>query len=475
MILRTGDPAGMDWDVEVDVLVIGCGGCGLVAGLAAAEQGARVLIVEKEDKAGGNTSLSQGMFPASGSRVQMAAGVDDSPEIMAADIFKKNKNQSDPELTRFIARESGRVIDWLTDSLSIRLELVTGFLYPGHSRHRIHAPRTTKGDWLVNRLLEAAGRFENLDIAYGAPARRLVADQGEGAVRGAEVDIAGVGLNLARARKTILAVNGFGANKEMVAQYIPQMAQALYFGHEANDGLGILWGQALGADLSSLSAYQAHGSVAHPQGTLLTWAVISLGGYQVNLQGERFVNEDHGYSEHALEVLAQPEGVAIEIFDQRIYDQVKDFEDFRQCLEMGAVKRFATIEELASGFRLSPRHLSRTHRDYQAAAGGSAADPLGRTGIPRPLAPPFYGVRVTGALFHTQGGLMINTKAQVVRPDGRPIGNLFAGGGTAVGLSGQGGSGYLSANGLLAALTLGKVAGQEAGQAVKGEVSAEGA
>ncbi|MBW1714070.1 MAG: FAD-binding protein, partial [Deltaproteobacteria bacterium] len=320
------------------------------------------------------------------------------------------------------------------------------------------------GDWLVRELLEATGRFDDLDIAYSATAERLVALRDGGGVLGAEVDIPGVGLNLARAKKTILALNGFGANQEMVARYIPEMAGAYYFGHEANTGLGILWGQALGAELSCMSAYQAHGSVAHPQGTLLTWAVISLGGYQVNSRGERFVNEDHGYSEHALDVLAQPGGVAVEIFDRRIYEEVKGFEDFRQCLEMGAVKRFEALEDLARAFELDPRTLARTHRDFQAAAAGAAADPLGRAGLTQPLAPPFFGVRVTGALFHTQGGLKVNPKAQVVRPDGRPIDNLYAGGGTAVGLSGREVSGYLSANGLLAALTLGLVAGREAGQ-----------
>ncbi len=465
LILWVQGPEAVDWDVEVDVLVIGCGGCGLVAGLAAAERGARVLILEKDSRAGGNTSLSQGMFPAACSKVQIAAGIDDSVERMAADILAKNHNQSDPVLTRIVAQESSRVVDWLAEHLGIRLELVTHFLYPGHSRLRIHAPKTTKGTWLVARLLAAAERLGNLDIAYRAPAKRIIAAIGDGAVLGAEADIQGVGLNRARARKTILALNGFGANREMVAQYIPEMAEAYYFGHEGNTGEGIRWGAALGAELSCMSAYQAHGSVAHPQGTLLTWAVISLGGYQVNLDGRRFVNEDHGYSEHALDVLAQPHAVAVEIFDQRIHDQVKDFEDFGQCREMGAIKKFETLKALAAGFRLDAGVLRATHEAFQSAAAGRSADPLGRR-VPQPLSPPLYGVQVTGALFHTQGGIKVDPRARVLRADGSPAPNLYAGGGTAVGLSGRGGEGYLSANGLLAALTLGKLAGQDAAEAL---------
>jgi fumarate reductase flavoprotein subunit len=352
----------------------------------------------------------------------------------------------------------------LTDDLGVRLQLVADFLYPGHSRHRIHAPGSTKGTFLVNALLQAASQYGEIDIAYNAPAERLIARTADGAVLGAEVNIEGVGLNRARAKATVLALNGFGANEEMVSRYIPEMAGAYYFGHEGNTGEGILWGRALGAELKHMSSYQSHGSVAYPHGTLLTWAVISLGGYQVNTRGQRFVNEDHGYSEHALDVLAQPGGVAVELFDERIYKVVEPYEDFQKCVEMGAVKRGDSIEAIAAAFGLDADALRATHEDFQGAAREGAADAVGRTDVRKPLAPPFYGVKVTGALFHTQGGLRVDEHGRVVHENGRVIPNLYAGGGTAAGFSGNGGSGYLSANGLLAALTLGRLAGKHAGK-----------
>jgi fumarate reductase flavoprotein subunit len=390
---------------------------------------------------------------------------------MAEDILKYNGYESDPELTLHVARESGNLVHWLMDKMGIRFELVTEFLYPGHSRHRIHANRSRKGAHLINDLLQVATRSDNIDIAYNAPVKRLVATSGDRAVVGAEVEIEGIGRNLARAKKVILALNGFGANREMLEKYIPEMSDAYYFGHEANTGEGILWGEALGAQLEYMAAYQAHGSVAHPHGTLLTWAVISLGGYQVNLHGSRFVNEYHGYSEHALDILSQQEGVAIDIFDQRIYDTVMEYEDFLQCIQMGAIKKFDTIDELAISFRLPPEEMGRTHEEFQKAARGQTPDPLGRSEFGKPLEPPLYGAKVTGALFHTQGGLKVDRLAQVIRTDGTPIPNLYAGGGTAAGFSGKAGPyGYLSANGLLAALVLGKIAGDAAGQsALQGE------
>ena len=365
-----------------------------------------------------------------------------------------------------MAEESSKLVEWLSDSLGIKLELVTEFIYPGHSQYRIHTNRTKKGAHLVNELLQAAERYNGLDIAYNAPARRLVATRQEGAVLGAEVEIEGVGKNLARAKKVILALNGFGANRDMLAKYIPEMKDAYYFGHEGNTGEGILWGEALGGALECMGAYQAHGSVAYPHGTLLTWVTISLGGYQVNLDGKRFVNEYHGYSEHALEVLAQKEGVAVTIFDEKIYQTISGYEDFQQCIRMGAVRQFESIQELAASFRLPVEETVATHEAFSEASRGRIEDPLGRREFGKPLETPLYGVKVTGALFHTQGGLKVNKRAEVIRKDGSAIPNLYAGGGTAAGFSGKAGpEGYLSANGLLSALVLGKIAGEEAARA----------
>lgn len=468
LIVSIDDQTVLPWDIEIDVLVVGAGGCGLVAALAAAETGVDVLVVEKGKSAGGNTARSQAMVPAAGTLAQLAAGISDTPEMMLADILKKNQHGSHPELTRHIAQQSAFFIDWLHRRTGIELELVTDFLYPGHSVHRIHANKSRNGQHLVLGLLQAAEQDSHISIAYNSPATRLIADAKTGAVLGAEVCIAGGERNLARAQRTILALNGFGANRTMLDRFIPEMSSAYYFGHEGNTGEGILWGEALGAQLEHMNAYQAHGSVTHPHGTLLTWAVISLGGFQVNLAGKRFVNEYHGYSEHALDILSQEEGVAVEIFDQRIYDAVEKFEDFQLCVEMGAIKKFDDIHSLATWFKLPPHNLVASYDTFQEAACGERADTFGRTDFGPPLMPPLYGVRVTGALFHTQGGLSVDNESRVLRPDGSWIANLYAGGGTAAGFSGKAGpAGYLSANGLMAALILGMIAGRQAGNSLQ--------
>ena len=95
-------------------------------------------------------------------------------------------------------------------------------------------------------------------------------------------------------------------------------------------------------------------------------------------------------------------------------------------------------------------------------------DHFGRNFKEKPaLKPPYYAVKVTGALFHTQGGIVVDENARALQADGHPFPNLFAGGGAACGVSGDSDRGYLSGNGLLTAVVLGRLAGVSAAQQVR--------
>jgi fumarate reductase flavoprotein subunit len=110
--------------------------------------------------------------------------------------------------------------------------------------------------------------------------------------------------------------------------------------------------------------------------------------------------------------------------------------------------------------------LAATFAAVDAAKRGGQADIFGRAlaGV-APLAPPFCAVKVTGALLHTQGGLVVDGTARVVRADGQALPNLYAAGGAACGVSGARAAGYLSGNGLLSAVALGRTAGLAAADA----------
>jgi fumarate reductase flavoprotein subunit len=187
------------------------------------------------------------------------------------------------------------------------------------------------------------------------------------------------------------------------------------------------------------------------------------GGIHVNQAGERFADETRGYSEHALDVLRQPGGTVMVVYDERIHQLGLTFPDYRDCLANHLIKRADTVADLAAGFGIDPDALVRTVADYRAGH-ETGQDAFGRATF-ADFAAPWYGIRVTGALLHTQGGLVVDRDARVLRADRSVIPNLYAGGGVAAGVSGHGPGGYLSGNGLLTALGYGFLAGRHAGRA----------
>ncbi|MCS6801751.1 MAG: FAD-dependent oxidoreductase [Chloroflexota bacterium] len=445
------------WDVEADVVVVGAGGCGVTAALAAGERGASVLLLDRDHRPVANTARSGGMIPAAGTRLQRAAGIEETPEQFAADILAKNHGQSDPEQTLHLARTAARVVDWLTERHHVRLELATDFLYPGHTQYRMHCPPERTGAALLADLKRAAREVPTIQYVPDVRVENLVAAE-SGAVVGVVADSGR--RELVRARKVILACNGFGANAAMVREFCPEAADALYFGGPGSTGEGIQWGMALGAQVAFMDSYQLHATVAQPGEVLVSYSITMEGGFHVNVRGERFADETRGYSEHALDVLAQPGRTVVVVYDARLHRLGRAFPDYRACVEAGLVKQAPTIEALGAAFRLDGAALARTLEDYRRGR-EAGRDRFGRRTF-ADLQPPFFGIRVTGALLHTQGGLVVDREARVLRADGTPIPNLYAGGGVAAGISGHGAGGYLSGNGLLTALGYGYLAGRHA-------------
>ncbi|MCY4236912.1 MAG: FAD-dependent oxidoreductase [Rhodospirillaceae bacterium] len=454
------------FEVTTDVLVIGAGACGLIAALTAQEHGATVIVLERDSVPAGSTSLSSGMIPACKTRLQADAGVDDSVERLSADIMAKNHDGANPTVVRAICREVGPTVDWLVDKHDIPLRLVDGFLYPGHTVRRMHAPPGRTGAELIGALTTAAARAV-IDIITDARVDQIIAAQ-DGTVAGVRFQRPDGQLEELGCRALILACSGFGGNAAMVAEHLPEMAEALYFGHTGNQGDAVRWGMALGAATGDMTAYQGHGSVAIPHGALITWALMMEGAIQVNSHGERFSDEHGGYSEQAVHVLAQADGIAWNIFDTRLDRLGRNFDDYRAAADAGAVLWASTLDDLVAATGLPAGPLSVTLDQAARCAIGAETDPFGRdfTKAP-PLEPPYCAIRVTGALFHTQGGLEIDGSARVLRPDGGALPNLLAGGGAARGISGAHVWGYLSGNGLLAATALGRIAGREAAALAK--------
>ncbi|HEV3008481.1 MAG TPA: FAD-binding protein, partial [Burkholderiales bacterium] len=201
----------------------------------------------------------------------------------------------------------------------------------------------------------------------------------------------------------------------------------------------------------------------------LNWATVTEGGFHVNVNGRRFSNENAGYSEQALKVHRQPRSVAWAIWDERSDAIAMQQASHKEAKEAGAIKRCDSIEAIARVVGCDPKALAQTFADIAAAQRGEKKDEFGRDFTRKPpLKPPYCVSKIAGALTHTQGGLEVNTEMRVLRKDGTPLPNLFAGGGAARGLSGPSDWGYLSGSGLMTATSMGRLAGIAAAKLVKG-------
>lgn len=451
--------------MDIPVIIVGGGGTGLCAALAVRDAGVDVLVVERDRQPLGTTAMSTGLIPAAGSAIQKAAGVEDSARLFTEDILGKTKGQVDQDLVAVLTAESAHTVDWLAGDHAIELSLVDGFTYPGHSVRRMHGMPNRSGSELMGALF-AACETAGVDFFTESTINRLFVNDKDrviavGASRpGGEEDLIGCDA-------LILACCGFAGNESMVADLIPELEHATFHGHPGNKGHAIAWGRELDAAMADLQSYQGHAGLAAGHGIPILWPLIAEGGIQVNRSGERFANEASGYSEQAVEVLRQEGHVAWSIYDEARHTIMQQFDDYQQAMSTGCLIKADTLDELADRAGIEAAGLQASVDETWQLVENEERDRFGRSFAGKAkLAPPFYAVRVTGALFHTQGGLEVNADARVLKSDRSAFPNLYAGGGAARGISGPGADGYLAGNGLLTATTLGRLAGTHAAAAV---------
>ena len=441
--------------VHTAVAIVGGGACGLTAALTLSQLGCDCIILERDVNPTGSTALSSGFVPAAGTQAQAAQGITDNAELFAQDIQAKAHGHASATLVQAYSQAIAPAMDSLAQHHGIAWQVLDTFLYPGHRVHRMHAVPEKTGAGLMTRLHHAAETAGAVVLTEAKVTTLYV---------NASDRVLGVGfvrpdgqLEQLSCDSVLLACNGFGGNSTLVKTLLPEMKDALYAGHQGNDGSAIAWGQQLGAQLADLGGYQGHGSWAIPQGALISWALMMEGAVQINANGQRFHDETQGYSEAAVHVLAQPKGQAWNVFDDPLLAFAQDFPDFCDAQAAGAVHHFSDVAALAQHIGCEVEALAQTLQNVQAGP-----DALTGRHFKRALVAPFHAIRVTGALFHTQGGLDINAHCQVLRPDGSPLPNVLAAGGAARGVSGDAVWGYLSGNGLLSAIAGGYLAAHTA-------------
>jgi len=361
-------------------------------------------------------------------------------------------DRSDENLVHALCRVAPRYVEWLADDLDYPIELGVDMPRAGQSVSRLHSDVGRRGGGrLIDTLRAEMGRSEHIAFVDDTPGTGLLLDERRGVI-GITI-LEPTGEKRVRAGAVVLAADGFAANHDMLAQYAPDAAGRLYGGVSTSTGDAITWGVSAGAATKNMTAFLGHGLMVRETGTRLNPSLPLLGAVLVNRDGERFVKESaQGYSKLGNILMGQPEKSALILWDDEAMNAASNSELMRESNEAKAWRRFEDLDSLATATGISVELLA-------TAIDGSIDAP----GVGRPmrsLSLPIYATWVTSGILTTQGGLRVDPHGRVLRADDTVVRNLYAGGGSAAGISGASADGYSSGNGLLAAFGLGWIIGE---------------
>lgn len=457
-------------DRDYDVIIVGSGAAGLAASVSAADEGARVLIIEADTKVGGSSRLSGGHFYAAGTSFQREAGVDDSPDAMFEHYMTLNQWLVEPSVVRKYCDLSAPSFEWL-QSLGVQFEPDGLYCSGVGSTPRGHVP-VGAGESVV-QILDANRSRRGVDIVLDSRVDQLLIDD-SGAVCGIRS-----GEDEATAGAVILATGGFGANEEMLDKLYPQASAngdwSWYIGTEHAQGDGLKLGQSIGAAIDG-----------HDRGLLLVTPGFSrdmevlLPGWLilVNEAGRRFCNETAPYTVLA-GLLNHQKGKIFAIFDEQARIEAKPSpasqaywvnEVLEKKANEGVISRADSLSALGEQVGVESEALENTVRFYNEDSSGGTDSKFFKpieTGMRPIVSAPFYAAEIRPAIIcWTGAGLRINDDAQVIRNNEEPIPGLYAAGETVGSLHGDR---YIGGGGSYGpCIVFGKLAGANAALSSKG-------
>ena len=458
-------------DISCDVLVVGAGMAGFSAAVRAAEIGANVVLVDKS----GNELGDGNVLMASGSlRVGGKSPKSDPSELYE---FVMSEGVAYPDLVHAWAATCGRAIDWLASCGVGLTETGPGRVWLGQESEISLAP-VYKKDVGSRALSKLKQRFERLGGRYlnGIEAVSLMREQER--ICGVSGKKQGEGIEL-RGQATILSTGGFSANKEMVRKYIGAHAdQCKLRGSTSCTGDGLRMALEVGAKAVNLKYFYGHLLSRKALTDDRFWPYPRLDsfvdeGVLVDRSGNRFVDEGRGDVAVANELARTNDvtGAAL-IFDFATWDAAKE-DPFSKSVKTpapnpwlidnkGDIFHHETIEALAREINVDPGNLAKAVEQYNRAVESDNPKALSvpRTGKPRPLRAPFYGLKVVPGITFTMGGVLVNGHCEALNCDEKPITGLYAVGDTIGGLMGGYRGGYTG--GLMQAIVTGILAGENA-------------
>ena len=436
-----------------DVVIVGSGGAGLTSAIQAYELGLSPVILEKMDKIGGNTNRASSGMNAAETFVQLNHHIVDSFQEFYDETFIGGGKQNNPELLKFFTEHGALAIDWL-DQHGLKLDDLT--ITGGMKTMRTHRPSSLMpiGGYLVTELLKYVEKyqiplFDNVKVTDILSANGQVT--GIKAESDREIEI--------KTSAVILATGGFGAGKDLLAQYRSDLLNLRTTNQPGATGDGIKLAQKLGAQLVDMEQVQVHPTVQQdtPHAYLIGEAVRGEGAILVNNDGTRFVNE-LDTRKNVTQAIDDLGGTgAYLIFDTDIRKRVKAVEFYDH---VGLVKTGQTLSQLAAEIKVDANELEKTVSKWNQAVKFQQDSEFNRTtGMERDISDgPFFAIHIAPAVHYTMGGLKINDKTQVLNTDNKIIKGLFAAGEIAGGLHGNN---RIGGNSIAETVVFGRQAGQQ--------------
>lgn len=466
--------------VTGDVAIIGGGGTGLAAAVSALENGAgKVVIIEKLGYLGGSTNVSGGALNAVDDKRQKAQGIKDSVETFYNSTMKGGHNVGTPELVRYLTENAYPTVEWMEKQGVVfrdRIGAATGSL--GQRSHYGVKPAGYAYTSVFENVLKTKYK-DRVEFLMECPAEAILTDK-NGKVTGVKAARHGHPITV-KADSVVIATGGFGANVKFRQEVNTGVWKEVVLDNsigttninKAAQGDGLKMAKAVGAELIGLSDIQLHPNGTPGTGLMQDIATSGRNRLFVNLNGDRFVNEGAARDTLCKAIFKQPKGTYWLVMNKLRYPDINKPDrmgvTMKDMLALGRVKTAATLDELAKVINVPADNLKAAVAEYNKAASHQVEkDKFGFAATNTDDAPmtegPWYACLKVPTVHHTMGGVKINTKAEVIGTNGKPIAGLFAAGEVTGGIHG---ANRLGGNAIADVFTFGRLAGASAAKYAK--------
>jgi fumarate reductase flavoprotein subunit len=478
---------------SADVIVIGSGAAGLSAALTAAEEGADVIVCEKQRALGGTSNFFQGTFAVE-SHLQRARFITYSRDEAFKNIMEYSHWRADPRLVRAIVDESAATIAWLEQHGVQFVDVMNNM--PDAPR-TYHVPKGT-GEAVV-RALATQAKARGVAVKLAAPAKSIL-KQGN-AVGGVVLEEDGREIEVA-AGAVVIASGGYANNKEWIKKYsgLDLGVNVIPVGNVDKTGDGIRMAWESGADNAGIEVLELFRvgpmGPGHLEKCPVEYAALQPDLW-VDCEGRRFCDETIGFYETSVGNASArtKQWCNYSIFDSSVVKRLTESgidkahgtgllpgarlteleRDLALAVQGGdpEVLGAGSVGELAGKIGVAPATLQTTVDEYNRFCAQRHDDLFAKDPTYlRPLTGPrFYAIRARTICLGTQGGIKITDRCEVVDTKGRVIPGLYAAGYDAGGMYGDSypirpSSGLSSAF----AINSGRIAGRNAARMERGTV-----